>query len=89
MEMGIPMQAPAAPLGSPKECSDARVQTPLMAAAANGHREVAELLLAAGADVHVRNIDGWTALTFAAAAGHAAIIELLLLHGAGVDGAPA
>jgi N-acetylmuramoyl-L-alanine amidase len=85
LELNVPA-APAAPIDVPS-CSDDRARTPLMAAAAHGHRDIASLLLGAGAGVDAKNSDGWTALTFAAAGGHVEIVKLLLAHGARVDGA--
>jgi len=39
--------------------------TPLFGAAFNGHKEVAELLIAAGADVNAKDVDGETPLDWA------------------------
>ena len=55
---------------------------PLLLAASRGHRAVAELLLAAGADVEQRGVRRRTALMLAAAAGHADTVDLLLERGA-------
>ena len=59
--------------------------TPLHWAAQKGHKEVAELLLANGADVNARNKYGDTPLHFAASAGSKDVVELLLAHGAEVN----
>lgn len=60
---------------------------PLCAAAAWDRVEVAEALLAAGADVNGREAGGWTALLWAAANGHADTARLLLGAGAEADAA--
>lgn len=51
--------------------------TPLMLAAAGGHREVVELLVEAGADPSARSESGGTAATLAAEAGHPDVAALL------------
>ncbi|WP_226899922.1 ankyrin repeat domain-containing protein [Nonomuraea phyllanthi] len=58
---------------------------PLCAAAAWDRVEVAEALLAAGADVNGREDGGWTALLWAAANGNAATARVLIEVGAEVD----
>jgi hypothetical protein len=58
-----------------------RVDQALISAACNGHCEAAELLLAAGANVHENN--DWP-LRAASWRGHLAIVRLLLQHGANV-----
>ncbi len=63
---------------------DAAGGTPLEYAAYWGHKEVAELLLANGANVNARNNDGTTVLNTAAYQGHKEIVELLLANGADV-----
>jgi ankyrin repeat protein len=61
--------------------------TPLGLAAFFGHREIAELLLARGADVNAvsRNATGYTALTGAVARGDAGIVAALLAAGANAN----
>ena len=60
-------------------------QTALMLASSLGSRKIAELLIAAGANVNaVENFRGQTALMWAAAENHPDIVELLLAHGADV-----
>lgn len=51
--------------------------TPLMAAAAGGHEEVVEVLLACGADAAKRDARGRSAAAHARAAGHANLAERL------------
>ncbi|NUS05891.1 MAG: ankyrin repeat domain-containing protein, partial [Nonomuraea sp.] len=58
---------------------------PLCAAAAWDRVEVAEALLAAGAEVNGREAGGWTALQWAAANGHAAVAGVLIEAGAEAD----
>ncbi|TMR91626.1 ankryin [Nonomuraea basaltis] len=60
---------------------------PLCAAAAWDRHEVAETLLAVGADVNGREAGGWTALLWAAANGQAPTARLLIEAGADVDAA--
>jgi cytohesin len=65
-------------------------RTPLHHAAGYGHKEIAELLIAKGADVNARNelMDAtplFMRLPFGAAAGHKEIIELLIAKGADVN----
>ena len=48
------------------------------------HKEIAELLIAEGADVNAKNVDGWTPL-HSAAAGRKEIAELLIANGADVN----
>src|ERR1035438_7582111 len=65
--------------------------TPLHWAAARGHKDVAELLLANGADVNAKNTGttglntGLTPLHYAAGSGHKDVAELLLANKADVN----
>lgn len=60
-------------------------QTPLEIAAFNGHKDVAEFLLANKADVNAKAKNGSTALHLAAARGNKEIVELLLADNADVN----
>ncbi|HEY8380280.1 MAG TPA: ankyrin repeat domain-containing protein [Nannocystis sp.] len=59
--------------------------TPLLAASFEGHAAVVEELLARGADVSARNVQGRTALHLAADQGHALIVAMLSEAGAPLD----
>ncbi|MFN7961067.1 MAG: PQQ-binding-like beta-propeller repeat protein [Thermoanaerobaculia bacterium] len=57
--------------------------TALLFAAQHGHRDVLELLLAAGANVGAREeVNGWGALAWATVGGHCDLLPVLLEHGA-------
>lgn len=60
--------------------------TPLMVAALQGHVQICELLIGAGADVASRCPDGVDAVAFAVRAGHDALANRLLAHLANSDG---
>ena len=60
-------------------------ETPLLWAARFGQSQVAELLIAEGADVNAKNVVGQTPLHLAAGASHKEIIELLIAAGAEVN----
>ncbi len=59
--------------------------TPLQFAAGYGHKEIAELLIAKGANVKANNNNGFTALHLAASEGHKEVVELLIANGADVN----
>ena len=59
--------------------------TPLHEAASNGHEEVIEVLLAAGAHVNACTSMGTTALHMAAKKGHATIARMLIQKGANTE----
>jgi ankyrin repeat protein len=56
--------------------------TPLIACSLGGHQEVAELLVARGANVNLRSEKGPTALMTAAANDRVELVQFLLDHGA-------
>ena len=58
---------------------------PLHYAALKGQKEIAELLIAKGADVNAKYDRGWTPLLWAAREGHKEIAELLIAKGADVN----
>ncbi|KAJ4168311.1 hypothetical protein NW754_013645 [Fusarium falciforme] len=60
-------------------------QTPLLWAAMNGHEAVARLLLEKGADLEVKDRNGYTLLMLAALKGHEAVARLLLERGADLE----
>lgn len=60
--------------------------TPLHAALAGRNWEVAELLVASGADVNSLDSSGWSPLHHAAYGGNKDMVALLLAHGAEVNG---
>ena len=62
---------------------------PLNCAAANGNEEIAEMLLAAGANIQMPSVSNsnFTPLHHAAATGQSRMIRLLLRHGAEIDAA--
>ncbi len=51
-----------------------------MVACFNGHTEVVELLLGAGANAELRNDDGFAAIELARSQGHSEIVRLLENH---------
>ena len=70
------------------ELVDARDQAgraALHLAAWNGHKDVAELFLAKGADVNAKDGGGWTPLHWATWLGHKDVAEVLLANGADVN----
>jgi hypothetical protein len=60
-------------------------ETPLIVASLVGRRDIAELLLAHGANVQARNAGGFTPLHAAAYSGSAPVASLLLEHGAPLE----
>jgi ankyrin repeat protein len=61
-------------------------ETPLHLAALEGHKKVAELLIADGVDVNTKDKIGSTPLCMAVAAGHKEVAEHLITKGAEVNG---
>ena len=57
----------------------------MVVASCFGSTEIAELLLARGADVNRCDDSGWSPLTHAAYRGHTDTVELLLDRGADLD----
>lgn len=56
--------------------------SPLMLASRSGETKMANILVAFGADVNLRNDDGLTALMLASRFGHTEVVDLLLTNGA-------
>lgn len=72
--------------GARVDATDELGRTPLMVAAAFGNRDVADVLLGAGADSRIRDsVHGDTALHFAAMAGRKDVAALLLSYGADIN----
>ena len=72
--------------GTDVNAKDVIKRTPLHYAAFYGHKVVAELLIAEGADVNAKNgLSGETPLHHAAYGGHKEIVELLIANGADVN----
>lgn len=69
--------------GADPDRRDWQGNTPLLIAARDGHAQLVERLLAAGASVHLKDRQhGMTALMWAALRGHEAVVEQLLQAGA-------
>jgi ankyrin repeat protein len=62
-----------------------RGQTPLMWAVAEGHLEIARLLIDHGADIHARSTAGFAPLLFAARRADVSMTRLLLSAGANIN----
>lgn len=60
-------------------------ETPLASASRRGHSEAAWVLLDHGADMEIRDIQGWSPLDCASRWGHADVIRLLVERGADVN----
>src|SRR4051794_2505028 len=71
--------------GNSPDASDMTGTTPLYYACMGNRRDVAELLLAAGADVHHRNHAGMSIIHAAAVRGSSDLIRCLIDHGADPD----
>jgi uncharacterized protein len=71
---------------NPNKQSDSRYQSsPLMEATRDGNVEIGKMLLAAGADVNLRDRHGDHALNWAAFFGHPAMVRLLVEKGSRLD----
>ena len=57
-------------------------RTPLIVATMSGHTRIVGILLARGADVNAKDMEGWTAMRYARGFGRADIVELLAKAGA-------
>ena len=60
------------------------VETPLASASRRGHAEVARVLLEHGANLEIRDRQGWSPLDCASRWGHVDVIQVLVEHGADV-----
>ena len=67
------------------EARNAFNMTPLMVAACKGNTHIAQILIAARADVETRDSNGWTALQLAAEHGHEDLVQMLSATGAVID----
>jgi hypothetical protein len=67
--------------GTDVNAKDKRGRTPLHYAAANGHKEIAELLITKGADVNAKDDDGSTSLDRAIQNNQTETADLLRKHG--------
>ncbi|KZL78694.1 multiple ankyrin repeats single KH domain (pfs domain-containing protein) [Colletotrichum tofieldiae] len=59
-------------------------ETPLVTASYRGHLKVVKLLLEKGANIKIKDIDGWTPLNAASSKGHLEVVKLLLEKGADI-----
>jgi ankyrin repeat protein len=80
-----PVQALLAKGASPHTRDTYREQTALMWATSEGHHEVMDALIAAGAEVSARSRTGFTPIMFAARNGDIPAMKRLIEHGARVD----
>ncbi|XP_048578543.1 ankyrin repeat and KH domain-containing protein 1 isoform X2 [Nematostella vectensis] len=65
--------------------TDSNHDTALTLAAAGGHDELVQLLLAKGSDIEHRDKKGCTPLILSATAGHNSTVEILMEHGADIE----
>ena len=64
---------------------DYTVSSPLLEAAAKGHKEIVELLIANKADINITDLTGVNPLMKAAREGHIEIVRLLVANGADIN----
>ena len=64
---------------------DYTVSSPLLEAAAKGHKEIVELLIANKADINITDLTGSNPLMKAAREGHIEIVRLLVANGADIN----
>ena len=64
---------------------DSDKMTALHKAAAQGHKDIVQLLLLKGASLEAKDTNGWAPLHFAAENGHTSTVELLLSKGASIE----
>ena len=83
LALGEGAACPAAPSVDSKD--DRRGQTALMWAAAEGHADVVQALIDAGADFRTRLPSGFTPLLFAVREGRIDVVRVLLKAGADVN----
>ena len=74
---------------SPNTRDDETGDRPLIAASSGGQLEIAQLLLAKGANPDIAKPDGWSPLLAAAQSGHTEMIKSLVAKGADVNAANA
>ncbi|KAI9150018.1 Trans-aconitate decarboxylase 1 [Paramyrothecium foliicola] len=67
------------------DLSDRLGRTPLIYAAANGHKTLVSLLLECGAEINIRDSEQRAALSWAAESGHEAVVKLLIGNGAVIN----
>ena len=60
-------------------------RTPLHKAASNGHIETVKLLISKGADVNIKDENGWTPLHLATLNRHLKLVKLLVSKGANIN----
>ena len=62
-----------------------RQMTSLMWAAQDGYLALVRFLVSEGADIHMRDENGWTALMWATVGGHLALVRFLVSEGVDVN----
>jgi len=69
-------------IGDLSKLSKAELGDKLILASENGHKDIVQMLLDAGADVNVKGNGGRTALMYASAKGHKDVATILRKHDA-------